>query len=128
MNQPEMTMNPELLHKQRRTVALIEFPMLQVRIGDGLAKKGIPYLLETIFDRNILTVQVVGEYFLQIPVAAEAVDRIVGLIPYCLHRPDLAQEEIPGVQRFKSFILARKWARVATRPSLPRFLPPRNDR
>jgi hypothetical protein len=119
-----MTMNPELLHKQRRTVALIEFPMLQVRIGDGLAKKGIPYLLETVFDRNILTVQVVGEYFLQIPVTAEAVDRIVGLIPYCLHRPDLAQEEIPGVQRFKSFILARKWARVATRPSLPPAVPP----
>ena len=124
MNQPEMTMNPELLHKQRRTVALIEFPMLKVRIGDGLAKKGIPYLLETVFDRNILTVQVVGEYFLQIPVTAEAVDRIVGLIPYCLHRPDLAQEEIPGVQRFKSFILARKWARVATRPSLPPAAPP----
>ena len=119
-----MTMNPELLHKQRRTVALIEFPMLQVRIGDGLAKKGIPYLLETVFDRNILTVQVVGEYFLQIPVTAEAVDRIVGLIPYCLHRPDLAHEEIPGIQRFKSFILARKWARVATRPPLPPPVPP----
>ena len=119
-----MTMNPELLHKQRRTVALIEFPMLKVRIGDGLAKKGIPYLLETVFDRNILTVQVVGEYFLQIPVTAEAVDRIVGLIPYCLHRPDLAHEEIPGVQRFKSFILARKWARVATRATLPPAAPP----
>ena len=113
-----MTMNSELLYKQRRTVALVEFPMLVVRIGDGLAKKGIPYLLETVFDRNILTVQVVGEYFLQIPVTAEAVDRIVGLIPYCLHRPDLAHEEIPGVQRFKSALLARKWARVATRPSL----------
>ena len=119
-----MTMNPELLHKQRRTVALIEFPMLQVRIGDGLAKKGIPYLLETVFDRNILTVQVVGEYFLQIPVTAEAVDRIVGLIPYCLHRPDLAHEEIPGIQRFKSFTLARKWARVATRATLPPAAPP----
>ena len=67
MNQPEMTMNPELLHKQRRTVALVEFPLLMVRIGDGLARKGIPFLLETIFDRNILTVQVVNEYFLQIP-------------------------------------------------------------
>ena len=119
-----MTMNPELLHKQRRTVALIECPMLKVRIGDGLAKKGIPYLLETVFDRNILTVQVVGEYFLQIPVTAEAVDRIVGLIPYCLHRPDLAHEEIPGIQRFKSFTLARKWARVATRPTLPPAAPP----
>ena len=119
-----MTMNPELLHKQRRTVALIEFPMLKVRIGDGLAKKGIPYLLETVFDRNILTVQVVGEYFLQIPVTAEAVDRIVGLIPYCLHRPDLAHEEIPGIQRFKSFTLARKWARVATRATLPPAVPP----
>ena len=124
MNQPEMTMDPELLLKQRRTVALIEFPMLKVRIGDGLAKKGIPYLLETVFDRNILTVQVVGEYFLQIPVTAEAVDRIVGLIPYCLHRPDLAHEEIPGIQRFKSFTLARKWARVATRATLPPAAPP----
>jgi hypothetical protein len=114
-----MTMNPELLFKQRRTVALVEFPLLSVRIGDGLAKKGIPYLLETIADRNFLTVQVVGEYFLQIPVTAEAVDRIVGLIPYCLHRPDLAHEEIPGVQRFKSGILARKWPRLATRPTLP---------
>ena len=119
-----MTMNSELLYKQRRTVALVEFPMLSVRIGDGLAKKGIPYLLETVFDRNILTVQVVGEYFLQIPVTAEAVDRIVGLIPYCLHRPDLAHEEIPGIQRFKSFTLARKWARVATRATLPPAAPP----
>ena len=119
-----MTMNKELLHKKRRTVALIEFPMLKVRIGDGLAKKGIPYLLETVFDRNILTVQVVGEYFLQLPVTAEAVDRIVGLIPYCLHRPDLAHEEIPGIQRFKSFTLARKWARVATRATLPPAAPP----
>ena len=119
-----MTMNKEILHKKRRTVALIEFPMLKVRIGDGLAKKGIPYLLETVFDRNILTVQVVGEYFLQIPVTAEAVDRIVGLIPYCLHRPDLAHEEIPGIQRFKSFTLSRKWARVATRVTLPLAAPP----
>ena len=119
-----MTMNSELLYKQRRTVALVEFPLLVVRIGDGLAKKGIPYLLETVFDRNILTVQVVGEYFLQIPVTAEAVDRIVGLIPYCLHRPDLAHEEIPGIQRFKSFTLARKWARVATRATLPPAAPP----
>ena len=108
-----MTMNPELLHKQRRTVALIEFPMLKVRIGDGLAKKGIPYLLETVFDRNILTVQVVGEYFLQIPVTAEAVDRIVGLIPYCLHRPDLAHEEIPGIICYKDCFLARRWPQVA---------------
>ena len=93
-----MTMNPELLHKQRRTVALIEFPMLKVRIGDGLAKKGIPYLLETVFDRNILTVQVVGEYFLQIPVTAEAVDRIVGLIPRGNPRHPALQELHPGPQ------------------------------
>jgi hypothetical protein len=124
MNQPEMTMDPELLLKQRRTVALLEYPLLKVRISDGMARRGIPYLLETVIDRNILTVQVVGEYFLQIPVTAEAVDRIVGLIPYCLNRPDLAHAEIPGIQRFKSFTLARKWARVATRPTLPPAAPP----
>ena len=124
MNQPEMTMNPELLLKQRRTVALLEYPLLKVRIRDGMARRGIPYLLETVIDRNILTVQVVGEYFLQIPVTAETVDRIVGLVPYCLHRPDLAADEIPGIQRFKSYILARKWAQVATRPALPPAVPP----
>ena len=95
---------------KNRTIALIEFPALRFKIAEGLGKKGIPFLLETRFARNILTVHVVNEYFLEIPITIETVDRVVGLVPYCLHRPDLAHEEIPGVQRVKNYMLARSWS------------------
>ena len=39
----------------------------------------------------------------------ENVDRTVGLVPYGLHRPDLAHEEIPGVRRIRDYSLARSW-------------------
>ena len=92
-----------------RNIALIEHPLLAVKIRDGLRKRGIPFLFETRLDENILTVQVVGEYFLEIPVTLESVDRVVGLVPYCLHRPDLAREEIPGIRRIRDYGLARSW-------------------
>ena len=40
----------------------------------------------------------------------ENVDRTVGLVPYCLHRPDLAHEELPGVRRIRDYALARSWS------------------
>jgi len=95
--------------RRRRNVALIEYPLLSVRISDGLGKKGIPFLFETCLDKNVLTVRVVDEYFLEIPVTLESVDRTVGLVPYCLHRPDLAHEEVPGVRRIRDYALARTW-------------------
>lgn len=97
---------------KNRTIALIEFPALRYKIAEGLRKKGIPFRLETRGTRNILTVQVVNEYFLEIPVTIETVDRVVGLVPYCLHRPDLAHEEIPGVGRVKDYRLAKSWLRA----------------
>ena len=100
-------------YQKNRTIALIEFPALQFKIAEGLGKKGIPFLLETRWARNILTVRVVNEYFLEIPVTIGTVDRIVGLVPYCIHRPDLAHEEIPGIKRVKSYALAHAWTRVA---------------
>ena len=106
-----MTTKQELLRQKKHAIALLEYPLLQVRIGDGLAKKGIPFLLETRMTHNILILRVVNEYFLEIPVTAETVDRIVGLVPYCLHRPDLAHEEIPGTRRVKNYTLARKWGK-----------------
>lgn len=108
-----MTPQKELLLKKKHTIALLEYPLLQVRISDGLGKKNIPFHLGTGLDGNYLTVQVVNEYFLRIPVSVETVDRIVGLIPYCLHRPDLAPEEIPGLLCYKDFFLARRWPQVA---------------
>ena len=96
-----------------RTIALIEFPALQVKIAEGMGKKGIPFWFQTRWARNILTVRVVNEYFLEIPVTIETVDRIVGLVPYFLHRPDLAHEEVPGIKRIKNYALAHLWTRTA---------------
>ena len=104
-----MTTKQEIEREKKCAIARLEYPLLQVTIGDGLARKGIPFLLVTRQTRNILIVRVVNEYFLEIPVSAETVERVVGLVPYCLHRPDLAHEEIPGIQRVKNFRLAREW-------------------
>ena len=95
---------------RNRSIALIEYPLLAVKVGDGLRKRGIPFLFETRLDKNVLTVRVVKEYFLEIPITLESVDRTVGLIPYCIHRPDLAHEEIPGVRRIRDYALARSWS------------------
>ena len=92
-----------------RCIALIEYPLLAVKVGDGLRKRGIPFLFQTRLDKNVLTVRVVDEYFLEIPITLESVDRTVGLVPYCLHRPDLAHEEVPGVRRIRNYALARTW-------------------
>jgi len=97
------------LFRRRRTVALIEYPLLAATIGDGLRKRGIPFLLETRLDGNVLTVRVVSEYFLEIPVTLESADRTVGLVRYCILRPDLAHEEIPGIRRIRNHTLARTW-------------------
>lgn len=100
---------------RNRSIALIEYPLLAVKVGDGLRRRGVPFLFETRLDENILTVRVVDEYFLEIPVTLESVDRTVGLVPYCIHRPDLAHEEIPGIRRIRDYGLARSWnARVSS--------------
>ena len=96
-------------YRRTRNLALIEYPLLKVKISDGLRIRGIPFLFETRLDGNVLTVRVVDEYFLEIPVTLESVDRTVGLVPYCIHRPDLAHEEIPGVRRIQDYALARVW-------------------
>ena len=104
-----MTTRKELDRQKKHTIALLEYPLLQVTIGDGLGKKGIPFLLENREACNVLIIRVVNEYFLEIPVTVETTERVIGLIPYCLHRPDLAHEEIPGTRRVKNYRLAREW-------------------
>lgn len=100
-------------YQKKRTIAMIEFPTLRFKIAEGLGKKGIPFRLQTRSAQNILTVQVVNEYFLEIPVTVDTVDRIVGLVPYCIHRPDLAHEEVHGIKRVKDYALAHFWTRWA---------------
>lgn len=106
---PKQPLNSVDRTLRRRSIALIEYPLLAVKIGDGLRKRGVPFLFETRLDRNVLTVHVVNEYFLEFPITLENVDRTVGLVPYCIHRPDLAHEEVPGVRRVRNYTLARSW-------------------
>ena len=103
---------------RNRSIALIEYPLLAIKVGDGLRKREIPFLFETRLDKNVLTIRVVNEYFLEIPITLENVDRTVGLVPYCLHRPDLAHEEIPGVRRIRDYALARSWNKRASSGSV----------
>ena len=100
--------------RQRRNVVLIEYPLLAVKISDGLRKKGIPFLFETCLFENVLTLNVVFDYFLEIPVTLENVDRVVGLVPYFLHRPELAKEEVPEIRRVRNVALAREWSKRAS--------------
>ena len=110
--------------RRKRDIALIEYPLLAVKIGDGLRRRGIPYLFETQLTTNVLTVRVVNEYFLNIPVTLESVDRVIGLVPYCIHRPDLANEEIPGAWRFRDYNLSRSWNEKTSFGSMQPGIPP----
>ena len=99
----------ELRRRKQQTITLLEYPLLCVKAEDALRPKGIPFLIERQLCQNYLVLQVVNEYFLYVPLTLENVDRALGLVPYFLHRPDLAREEIPGTRRIRNWGLARKW-------------------
>ena len=42
-------------------MALIEHPLLAVKIRDALRQEGIPFLFETRLDENVMAVRVVGQ-------------------------------------------------------------------
>ena len=69
--------------------------------------------------RNWLVIHIVNEYFFYIPLTLENVDRRLGLVPYCLHRPDLAHEEIPDIKKVSDWGLARRWAALTAPPAPP---------
>lgn len=100
--------------KRKHDIALIEYPLLSAKLKAGMARKQIPYRFETDVDRNKLTVQVTGEYFLEFPVTIENVDEIIGKMRYFLNRPDCAAEEVPGVRRLRNYHLAGVWKKIAS--------------
>lgn len=108
----------ELRKKKQHTIALLELPLLRVKAEEALRPKGIPFLVETLSARNYLVIHIVNEYFFYIPLTSENVDRRLGLVPYCLHRPDLAHEEIPDIRKLSNWGQARRWAAL-TAPAAP---------
>ena len=108
----------ELRKQKQRTIVLLENPLLRVKAEEALRPKGIPFLVEALTTRNWLVIHIVNEYFFYIPLTLENVDRRLGLVPYCLHRPDLAHEEIPDIRKVSDWGLARRWATL-TVPAAP---------
>ena len=106
----------ELRRRKQQTIALLESPLFRVKAEAALRPKGIPFLIERQLGQNFLVLHVVNEYFLYVPLTQENVDRALGLVPYFLHRPDLAREEIPGIRRIRNWGLARKWDALTAVP------------
>ena len=103
-------------HKQRYTLARLEFPVLELKVKEGLERKKIPYQFHTYLDENILTVHVVNEHFFEIPITLENVEKATRLMSYFINRPDCAREELPEIRRKVNFRLAKEWSKVATIP------------
>ena len=106
----------ELRRRKKQMITLLETPFFRAKAEDALRPKGIPFIIERQLSQNYLVLHVVNEYFLYVPLSQENVDRALGLVPYFLHRPALAREEIPGIQRIRNWGLARKWDALTTPP------------
>ena len=104
--------------RRRRDIAKIEFPALEQIISREMVSRSIPYLFKTQEDENILTVQIVSEYFFDIPITMENVDRVTRLMRYFLNRPDCAGDEMPEIRRRRDYRLAKSWKDVASSGSL----------
>lgn len=107
-----------LQYRKNHTVALLEFPLLKVKVEEGLRKRNIRHLFETKLDRNILTVHIINEYFFEIPITLENVDRTLGLVSYFIHRPEYAHEEMPEIRKMWSRQLFRNWDSLTARESI----------
>lgn len=95
--------------EKARIIAQIEYPSLAITVGEGMTRKGLPYRLETVGDRNILTVHIVDYHFFQIPVTLDNVERVLGLMQYFLMRPEKAREELPSIRIVADWHLAQSW-------------------
>ncbi len=100
--------------RRRRDVAKIEFPALEQIVNHEMVSRNIPYLFKTQKDENILTVQIVSEYFFDISITMENVDKATRLMRYFLNRPECTQEEIPEIRKRRDYRLAKSWKEVVS--------------
>lgn len=102
--------------RREHDIALIERPLLEHRLREGLIRKGVPFLFETRGEHNVLTLRVIGTHFLEIRVSQDNVDRVTLLAPYLVQFPHRAREEFPGCVNIKtSSELAKMWDTVCIR-------------
>ena len=109
--------------RRRRDIACIEYPLLELTVSKELGKRQIPYLFKTVKDENILTVRIVAEYFFDIPISLENVERTMGLMYYFIMRPDLAIEEMPEIRRRRDYRLAKSWKEISSSDKVKKTIP-----
>lgn len=100
--------------RKRRDIALIEYPSLSLIVSKELGRKQIPYILETVMDENILTVHITSEYFFDIPLSLENVEKTTDLLEYFIMRPDCAKREMPEIRKRYDPKLASSWKEAAS--------------
>ena len=95
--------------RRRWDIARIEFPALEAIVSRELPLRGIPYRFSTRRDENVLTVHIVAEYFFDIPLTMENVEKVTRLLPYFINRPDCAREEMPEIRQRRDYRLSKIW-------------------
>ena len=103
-------------YRRRHEVALIEYPLIRHLVMEGLKGKKVRFALQTAGDSNVLTVHLVWDRFLEIPVTVEDAPGVTRLINYYINRPDCARKELPGAVIRSNPRLAKSWEQVSTLP------------
>ena len=96
---------------RQEIIAMIEFPALEQTVARELGRRNIPFVFRTSKAKNLLTVQIIGEYFFDIPVTLDNVNRTMGLMQYFLLRPECALKEMPGIRVRRDYGLAKTWGK-----------------
>lgn len=65
-------------------------------------------------DENILTVHITSEYFFDIPLSLENVEKATDLLEYFIMRPDCAKREMPEIRKRYDPKLASSWKEAAS--------------
>ena len=77
--------------------------------------KNHKYLFGLQGGNHILTLHVTGDFFFNIPITTDSVDRTLGLIPYFYLRPDQLTTEVPGARITKNWKLRKNWDTITSR-------------
>lgn len=93
--------------RKERDVASIELPYLEQRLAETLGTKNIRYRLDRTSGGNVLYVQIVKEIWMEGPLSMANVERVTGMAPYFIMRPDRLKDEMPDFRIVRRHDLSR---------------------
>lgn len=95
--------------KKERELALIEYPLLSYRVAETMRKKGLRYRFETVEFENILTIPMLRNNFLKIPLTLDNCEQMLDLLDYFRARPECIKKEHPEIKIVRDYWLAQAW-------------------